>query len=150
MWVSRSPPSHVSLLALRTAVWVGGWGLSSNLISHVVPLHLTLHLCAELLSNTVPLCLLLHCLSSGCFPRIESDDWKITLALDSQSLSHSPRVKSNRVSLPESIRMTFLDLASPKEKKPLTYSHTHDLHASLHTHTESRTPHTRRPCSIMV
>lgn len=71
MWVSRSPPSHVSLLALRTAVWVGGWGLSSNLISRVVPLHLTLHLCAELLSNTVPLCLLLHCLSSGCFPWIE-------------------------------------------------------------------------------
>lgn len=72
MWVSRSPPTRVSPLALRTAVWVGGWvGLSSNLVSGVVPLHLTLHLCAELLSNTGPLCLLLHCLSGGCFPWIE-------------------------------------------------------------------------------
>lgn len=64
--------SHSCFSACLEDCYVGGWvGLSSNLVSGVIPLHLTLHLCAELLSNTGPLCLLLHCLSGGWFPWIE-------------------------------------------------------------------------------
>lgn len=64
--------THLCFFPCLEDCCVRGWvGLSSRLISGVVPLHLTLHLCAELLSNEGPLCLLLHCLSSGCFPWIE-------------------------------------------------------------------------------